>query len=105
MKKSAFILTIMLSALLSSMLKAQESTDYIYYPTHLWLNYKPQTINTPLINKGADIAGNTFSVKDFSISLCFRIAICLLQKAGRSLIRTILCLGKCIIVPNPATGT
>ena len=65
MKKSAFILTIMLSALLSSMLKAQESTDYIYYPTHLWLNYKPQTINTPLINKGADIAGNTFSVKDF----------------------------------------
>ena len=65
MKKSAFILTIMLLALLSSMLKAQESTDYIYYPTHLWLNYKPQTINTPLINKGADIAGNTFSVKDF----------------------------------------
>lgn len=65
MNRKNIILTIVLTLMLFPMLKAQESKDYTYYPSHLWLNYKPQTITTPLINKGADIAGNTFSVKDF----------------------------------------
>ena len=65
MKKFTFSMLLLFILTSYSIVNAQENEDIIFNNAEIWLSTDAQTINNPMLNTGANIAGKTFKATDF----------------------------------------
>ena len=65
MKKNSLSLVFLMFLTTFISLNAQEDLVFSYNYALNWLSIEPQNIKEPILNIGADVAGNTFKSTDF----------------------------------------